>query len=89
MRKYYTRPCNFYYGNYAKKLVKKNKALTLAGNPNISFDGFPLRVDYNIDGSISLGQETTANPEAWIVQVKKIYKEKKANKDYNKVNKLL
>ena len=38
MRKYYTRPCNFYYGNYARKLVKKNKALTLAGNPNISFD---------------------------------------------------
>jgi len=38
MRKYYTRPCNFYYGNYAKKLVKKKKALFLAGNPNIAFD---------------------------------------------------
>ena len=38
MRKYYTRPCNFYYGNYAKKLVKNNKALTLAGNTNIAFD---------------------------------------------------
>jgi len=38
MRKYYTRPCNFYYGNYAKKLVKKKKALPLAGNPNIAFD---------------------------------------------------
>jgi len=39
MRKYYTRPCNFYYGNYAKKLVNRDKkALFLAGNPNIAFD---------------------------------------------------
>ena len=38
MRKYYTRPCNFYYGNYARKLVKKKKALVLAGNSNIAFD---------------------------------------------------
>ena len=38
MRKYYTRPCNFYYGNYAKKLIKNKKALPLAGNTNISFD---------------------------------------------------
>ena len=38
MRKYYTRPCNFYYGNYAKKLVSKKKAFFLGGNPNIAFD---------------------------------------------------
>ena len=38
MRKYYTRPCNFYYGNYARKLVKKKKAFSLAGNSNIAFD---------------------------------------------------
>ena len=38
MRKYYTRPCNFYYGNYANNLVKIKKALPLAGNNNISFD---------------------------------------------------
>ena len=38
MRKYYTRPCNFFYGNYAKNLVKNNKAIFLAGNPNIAFD---------------------------------------------------
>ena len=38
MRKYYTRPCNFYYGNCAKKLIKKKKALPLAGNLNIAFD---------------------------------------------------
>ena len=38
MRKYYTRPCNFHYGNYAKSLVKNKKALPLCGNLNIAFD---------------------------------------------------
>jgi len=38
MRRYYTRPCNFYYGNYAKGLVKNKKALSLTGNLNIAFD---------------------------------------------------
>ena len=38
MRKYYTRPCNFHYGNYAKDLVKNKKALPLAGNSHIVFD---------------------------------------------------
>ena len=38
MRKYYTRPCNFYYGDKAKKIVKNKKGLYLAGNPNIAFD---------------------------------------------------
>jgi len=38
MRKYYTRPCNFYYGNYAKDLIKKKKALSLAGSQKIAFD---------------------------------------------------
>jgi len=38
MRKYYTRACNFYYGNYARKLINGKKALPLAGNLNIAFD---------------------------------------------------
>ena len=38
MRKYYTRPCNFYYGNYARKLIGEKKGLSLAGHPNIAFD---------------------------------------------------
>jgi len=38
MQKYYTRPCNFQYGNYAKSLIKAKKALPLAGRKNISFD---------------------------------------------------
>ena len=38
MRKYYTRPCNFYYGNFAKSLIKDKKAFALTGNQNIAFD---------------------------------------------------
>jgi len=38
MQTYYTRPCNFYYGNNAKKLINNKKALPLAGNPKIAFD---------------------------------------------------
>ncbi len=38
MEKYYTRACNFYYGNHSKKLVRKKKSLPLNGNSNISFD---------------------------------------------------
>ena len=38
MREYYTRPCNFYYGNYGRSLIAKKKGLPLAGNQNIAFD---------------------------------------------------
>jgi dihydropteroate synthase len=38
MIKYYTRACNFYYGSYSKKLVKKKHTLPLCGNNQISFD---------------------------------------------------
>ena len=38
MIKYYTRACNFYYGNLSKKLVKTKQALPLCGNKDISFN---------------------------------------------------
>ena len=38
MQRYYTRACNFYYGNKSKFLVNKKKALRLNGNQKISFD---------------------------------------------------
>ena len=38
MKKYYTRVCNFYYGNTSIKLVNKKKTLPLNGNKEISFD---------------------------------------------------
>ena len=38
MKKYYTRVCNFYYGDISKKLVKQKKTLPLNGSAEISFD---------------------------------------------------
>ena len=37
MRRYYTRACNFYYGNESKLLVSKKKKLSLNNNKEISF----------------------------------------------------
>jgi len=67
MRKYYTRPCNFYYGNYARKLIKNKKALCLAGNSNIAFNqveifqrkkkGIVKNEIHSIDKIKTLGEE--------------------------------
>ena len=38
MKKYYTRACNFFYGNNSKEKIKKKTALPLNGNNDISFD---------------------------------------------------
>ena len=38
MRKYYTRACNFFYGSYSKKLIKKKITLPLCGDKNLSFN---------------------------------------------------
>ena len=38
MHRYYTRACNFYYGNKSKLLIERKKTLPLNGNKNISFD---------------------------------------------------
>jgi dihydropteroate synthase len=42
MRRYYTRVCNFYYGNESKILVDKKKTIPLNGNKEISFDHFEI-----------------------------------------------
>ena len=46
MTKYYTRACNFYYGNQAKLLIKKKKAFPLCGNKNIAFDELEIFTRY-------------------------------------------
>tara|TARA_B100000035_G_scaffold282426_1_gene263972 strand:- start:825 stop:1871 length:1047 start_codon:yes stop_codon:yes gene_type:complete len=38
MLKYYTRVCNFYFGEKSRKLVSLKKSLPINGNKNISFD---------------------------------------------------
>ena len=42
MFRYYTRVCNFYYGNISKSLLKKKQSLPLNGNADISFDHIEL-----------------------------------------------
>ena len=38
MSRYYTRVCNFYYGNHSKKLVNNSKSIPFNGIKEISFD---------------------------------------------------
>ena len=38
MKKYYTRACNFFYGNISKHKIRKKLALPLNGNSSMSFD---------------------------------------------------
>ncbi len=38
MLRYYTRVCNFYYGNHSRRLVKQKKSIPLNGIKEISFD---------------------------------------------------
>ena len=61
----------------------------LRSNSEISFDGEPLRVDYNNDGSLSLGIDMSEKPEGWIVQVQKTFGEKRVLKNYNSTNTLI
>ena len=42
MQKYYTRACNFYYGNKSIEKIKKKTALPLCGNELISFDNLEI-----------------------------------------------
>ena len=46
MKKYYTRACNFFYGNHSKFLIKKKKALPLCGNSLISFNQIEIFTRY-------------------------------------------
>ena len=38
MSRYYTRVCNFYYGNHSKSSVKQKKSIPLNGINEISFN---------------------------------------------------
>ena len=42
MDKYYTKPCNFYFGKQSEKKVKDKQSLPLGGNNSISFDSIEI-----------------------------------------------
>ncbi len=73
MRKYYTSPCNFYYGNYAKRLIFKKKALPLAGNSLIAFDKL------EIFERKKKGAKKTQTNIISIKEIKNLSKEKKSS----------
>ncbi len=54
MKKYYTRACNFFYGSYSKKLIKKKITLPLCGDNSISFNQIEIfiRQKKNIESKI-------------------------------------
>ena len=72
MKKYYTRVCNFYYGNESRKLVKQKKTLPLNGNEEISFDHIEIL-------------SRNSKKKIHIKEIKKLSKflKKKINKDIN------
>ena len=48
MSRYYTRVCNFYYGNHSKKLVNKKKSIPLNGIKEISLLAFKGKVFFSL-----------------------------------------
>ncbi len=74
MKKYYTRVCNFYYGNTSKKLVSQKKSLPLCGNKKISFDKIEILT-------------RTSKKIIGIKEIKKlpIFLKKKINRDIKKI----
>jgi hypothetical protein len=60
----------------------------LKDKEKIEYDGNPIRLDYTNDGKLLLGNNLNSIPEAWIVTVQKIYKDKKKSKQ-SQSNKVL
>ena len=46
MPKYYTRACNFFYGETSKNLIKKKLSLPLCGQTSISFNQIEIFTRY-------------------------------------------
>ena len=74
MPRYYTRVCNFYYGNKSKILVKKNKSLPLHSINEISFNQIEIIT-------------RKSKKKIFINQIKKLPKviKKKINSDLKKI----
>ena len=85
MPRYYTRVCNFYYGNISRNLVKEKKTLSLCGNNEISFDKVEIISRKHIK-KISI-RKINSLPKHIKKKIKKdiklITKPKKSFKDFN------
>ena len=85
MQRYYTRACNFYYGNKSKFLVNKKKALRLNGNQKISFDQIEI-ISRNSKKKISIKKLNSLSKEIRkqiTLDLKKITSKKKNFSQFN------
>ena len=79
MRRYYTRVCNFYYGDESRSLVNNNRSIPLNGNRDISFDHIEI-ISRNSKKKISINKInglTKSLKELIKVDLKKIRLKKK------------
>ena len=79
MRRYYTRVCNFYYGNESRLLVNSNKSIPLSGNKNISFDHIEIisRSSKKIISINKINRLTVSLKKLIKIDLKKIRSKKK------------
>ena len=88
MPRYYTRACNFYYGDTSKSLVKKKKTFPLSGNNEISFDQIEL-ISRKSKKKISikkLNNLTNLQKKQINIDLKNISSKKKNFANFNFVN---
>jgi len=80
MKKYYTRACNFYYGNISKSLIKNKKTIPLNGSLQISFDKIEI-ISRNSRKLINIKdiKKLPANLKDKVVKDIKIISQKKKN----------
>ena len=79
MRRYYTRVCNFYYGDESRSLVNNNRSIPLNGNKDISFDHIEI-ISRNSKKKISINKInglTKSLKELIKIDLKKIRLKKK------------
>ena len=85
MHRYYTRACNFYYGNKSKFLVNKKRTLPLSGSQVISFDHIEI-ISRNSKKKISLKKINSISKKfkkQILLDLKKITSKKK---NFSKLN---
>ena len=93
MLRYYTRVCNFYYGNHSKKLVSQKKAIPLNGIKEISFDQIEI-ITRNSKKKIFINQtkyQSKLTRKKINFDLKKIKLKKKnfSNLDFKKIPNIL
>ena len=93
MLRYYTRVCNFYYGNHSKKLVNQKRAVPLNGIKEISFDQIEI-ITRNSKKKIFINQikyQSKLTRKKINFDLKKIKLKKKnfSNLDFKKIPNIL